>query len=348
MLSERRSRVLRLSPLATLLLLLTSTGAPAEAQIEPPPCDPIVAFDRHNFPDTPRIDNPWLPLTPGTQLIMEGVADRGGGALPHRVIFTATDLTKVVRGVRTLVMWDLDISEGRIAEAELAFFAQDDAGNVWNLGEYPEEYEEATFLGAPSAWIAGRAEAEAGVHMQAVPQVSDREYLQGWAPEVDFLDCAKVVSMTERTCVPEGCYEPVLLTHERSPLDPEGGIQTKSHAQGVGIVEIGAIDDPEGETLVLVDRLTLGPSAMAQVRREVLRMDKRAYRVAFRVYGRTLPIESPRSAAVSRSGGGDLGGPRQGLKGAAAWCRRAFGPEVCRRWSGGTLVPGARALDRRR
>jgi hypothetical protein len=332
---RRRSRFALLRPLAALLVLLTATGVPAEAQIAPPACEQPVPFDRHNFPDYPKVDNPWLPLTPGTQLIFEGRADRGGGPLPHRVIFTVTDMTKVIRGVRTVVLWDLDINEGRLAEAELAFFAQDNSGNVWSLGEYPEEYEEGTFLGAPSAWISGRAEAEGGIHMLANPQVSDLEYVQGWAPEVDFFDCAKVVSMTESTCVPQGCHDPVLLTHERSPLEPESGIQTKFHGQGVGIVEIGFIDDPEGELLVLLDKVRLDRNAMAQVRREVLRLDKRAYRTAFRVYGRTLPVESPRGLAASRaSAGTSPDGSRWTYHrgGPPAWCLRALGPAACRRW----------------
>src|SRR3990170_3720292 len=71
-------------------------------------------------------------------------------------------------------------SAGQLVETELAFFAQDDDGNVWNLGEYPEEYENGEFVGAPSTWIAGLAGAEAGVHMLAEPRQGTGYYLQGW------------------------------------------------------------------------------------------------------------------------------------------------------------------------
>ena len=71
----------------------------------------------------------------------KGAANRGQGRRPHQVITTVTDLTKVIDGVRTVVIWERDINDGRLLEGELAFQAQDDDGNVWNLGEYPEEYD---------------------------------------------------------------------------------------------------------------------------------------------------------------------------------------------------------------
>jgi len=51
-------------------------------------------------------------------------------------VLTVTDLTKVLNGVRNRVLWDQDFQQGELTESELTFFAQDDGGNVWNLGEY--------------------------------------------------------------------------------------------------------------------------------------------------------------------------------------------------------------------
>lgn len=67
---------------------------------------------------------------------------------------------------------------GELVEAELAFHAQDDAGGVWNLGEYPEEYEDGEFLGAPSTWIFGIGSVEGGILVLGSPRVGDR-FLQG-------------------------------------------------------------------------------------------------------------------------------------------------------------------------
>src|SRR5262249_33897196 len=163
------------------------------------------------------------------------------------------DMFKVVHGVPSLVIWDVDLSDGEVAESELAFFAQDDDRNVWNTGEYPEEFEDGVFAGAPSTWITGKNGAEAGIHMPAPPQVGLPEYLQGFAPDIDFLDCAKIVQTGRNgVCVPVGCFDDVLVTDERSPLDPDSGLQRKFYAPGVGVVKIEPVGDPEGETLVLV------------------------------------------------------------------------------------------------
>jgi hypothetical protein len=217
------------------------------------------------------------------------------------VIFTATDLTKVIAGVRTLVMYDLDINEGVLSEAELAFFAQDNDGNVWNLGEYPEEYEGKTFVGAPNTWVANpSAGVLPGVHMYKNPVEGPPYYLQGWAPDIEFLDCAYAnkIYTTNTPCIASGCYS--LVTHERSPYDPCPEdmqalcpIQRKYHADGVGIIQINAINDPEGETLVRTATVQLGREAMAQIRRATLRLDKRGYRTS-EVYRQSEPIAAAR------------------------------------------------------
>jgi hypothetical protein len=291
MVCGQRSRLAFLSLFGALMVL----ASPAAAQTNPPlppGCDRLVAFDPAEFEDPTLIDNRFLPMTPGTQLVLEGRANRTGELLPHTVTFTVTDLIKVIDGVPTRVVWDVDENEGEVVEAELAFFAQDDAGNVWNLGEYPEEYEDGFFLGAPSTWIAGLADAEAGIHMLDFRDVG-LTYLQGYAPEIDFLDCAEVVAEDVMECdipaAPGGCFENGVLTHERSPLDPEGGIQTKYHAPEVGIAKVGALDDPEGETLVLRESVSLDQESLAAARQEALKLDQRGYRVS-EVYCQTEPI----------------------------------------------------------
>ncbi len=165
-------RLLALLALAAGLSVLAA--APAQAQGPGPACPRLVDYDSAAFTQSTTIDNQFLPLVPGTQMVLEGRASRTGPPLPHRVTFTATDLVKVIDGVRTRVMWDVDEQDGELAEAELAFFAQDDDGNVWNLGEYPEEYEDGFFIGAPSTWIHGVADAEGGIHMLDSPVVGDR------------------------------------------------------------------------------------------------------------------------------------------------------------------------------
>ena len=142
---------------------------------------PFEEFDPDDFVQPTVIDNPWLPMRPGTQYIYEGFTAEGGRDVPHRAVITIADLTKIIAGVRTVVSWDLDYSAGELVEAELAFFAQDSAGNVWRMGEYPKEYERGTFVDAP-AWITGLANARAGISVRAEPELGAGSYSQGGPP----------------------------------------------------------------------------------------------------------------------------------------------------------------------
>ena len=259
-------------------------------------CTPIAPFAAGNFHSPTRIDNTFMPLVPGTRFTLDGRANRGGGPLPHQIVLTVTDLTKTIGGVRTAVLWDVDVNQGQVVESELAFFAQDDAGNVWNLGEYPEEYELGAFIGAPSTWIHGLRGAEGGVQVPGgQPVVSSSYFLEGSAPDVEFLDCARIAKVGQTTTVPAGTFQNVMVAYERSPLDPASGAQTKYYAPGVGNVQVGAINDPEGETLVLSSVTQLTPDALAAARQGALALDARGYQ-ASDVYGQTTPVELPASA----------------------------------------------------
>jgi hypothetical protein len=209
-------------------------------------------------------------LVPGTQLVYEGRTAEGR----HQVVFSVTDLVKEVDGVTTRVIYDVDLEKGVVVEAELAFFAQDDAGNVWSLGEYPEEFEDGEFIGAPDVWLAGKRNAQPGIHMPADPErVLGVEYLQGRVPGIEFLDCATIVDLDGQLTVPAGHFTDVLTAHETSPLESTTAIQTKEHAPNVGIVRIGAIDDPEGETLELTQHVQLAPQQRDQLNQEALARD---------------------------------------------------------------------------
>jgi len=279
------------------LLPFGNSVAAFAGEPEPPPCKTLAEFDPANFPDPPKIDNQWSPLTPGMQFTLSGVSDRGGGLLPHRIVSTVTDLTKIINGVRTVAILETDLNEGVLQEAELRFEAQDSAGNVWNLGEYPEVYEDGEFSEAPDVWLAGLANAEAGNSMPADPQLGTPEYLQGWSPDIEFLDCAKVSKVQQRTCVPAGCYENVTIIDERSPLDPDSGHQLKYQAPRVGTVRVGFVDDPEGEVLVLAKIARLSPEGLIKARQDALKLEDHAYKIS-KLYRQTPQLMLASSSAT--------------------------------------------------
>ena len=234
-----------------------------------------------------NVDNPFLPVPPGTTFTLTGTANRGGGGNAHQVVFTVTEVTKVINGIRAQVLWDRDIQEGVLVEEELAFWAQDDFGNVWLMGEYPEEHE-GNKVSAPSTWLAGNQKAAAGILMRSDPKLNTSQYKQGDAPSVEFLDLAKVFAANQHTCVPVGCFDGVLVIDEWDPNNqPQDGHQFKYHAPGVGIVQVTARGGDEQETLVATEHRTLTSEELATANARALELDRRAYTMVPAVYGKT-------------------------------------------------------------
>ena len=289
--SPRWHRLLWMTALATGLGLSgcdqatgPSTEGPAETE-----CGGGYDFRSSDFARSSFVvNNRWAPMAPGSQFIFDGMANRGGGLLPHRVVFTVTDLVKVIDGVACVVLYDRDYHDGQLQESELAFFSQDKAGNVWLLGEYPEEYENGEFVGAPSTWLSGLANSKAGMHMLAEPYVG-AHYAQGYAPDVNFLDCAVIAIQGSRTCVPFNCYENVLIIDEHGPYEVGTGTQRKYYAPSIGNIRIGAIEDREAETLLLTNIRQLDSEELAEAGVETLRLEARAY-VVNELYQRTPPM----------------------------------------------------------
>lgn len=273
--------------LAAALLAACGTSAPhrpAGAAAQRP------GAQRATFSAPARVDNQMFPLTPGTQYVYRGRVVEGGEAKPHSVIFTVTDVTKMVGGVRTVVAWDRDFLEGRLQEQELALFAQDDRGNLWNFGEYPEEYENGKLTGAPSTWIRGAGGAYGGIHMLARPS-SGMRYVEGRVPAIQFHDVSQVVRTGQATCVPAQCFRRVLVVDEWTP--GESGHQIKYYAPGVGLVRVGARGGDAQEFLSLTAVRHLDRATMARVRAGALAMDRRAYRIS-KIYRVTGPAAAGR------------------------------------------------------
>lgn len=265
----------------------------AAQQAQAPQMEPL---DSARFTRSTQITNPWLPLSPGTRFTYEGTSlEDDGTKVPHRIVVTVTDLTKVIGGVRALVTWDLDYSDGELVEAELALYAQDTAGTVWYLGEYPEEYEDGKFVAA-RPWIHGFEEARAGIMMPADPRPGTPSYAEGWGPAVEWDDRGQVEQVGPRTCVPAGCYDSVLVIAETSAGEPDA-TQLKSYARGVGNVHVGwrGAGEKTQEVLELTRIERLDAAGLAEVRGRALELERSGYQRSPVVYGRTRPAEQASS-----------------------------------------------------
>jgi len=290
--TERTRFASSLAAILCIGLFVRCAGAQDSKTAAQQPTQNLEAFDPGTFQRSHQIDNAWMPLKPGTRFVYEGTTiEDDGTAVPHRVVINVTDLTKVIGGIRTVVTWDLDYSDGELVEAELAFFAQDSTGMVWRMGEYPEEYDGGKFVAAP-AWLHGLEGASAGIMMKAQPQVGTPSYAEGWAPAVHWTDRGQVDQVGQKTCVPASCYEDVLIIAETSAGEPDAH-QLKYYARGVGNVRVGwrGAGEKTKETLQLTRVEQLDAAALAEVRASALEMEKNAYQRSKTVYAHTPPAE---------------------------------------------------------
>jgi len=264
---------------------------PADSPTEEAAIDPELArpdISQAKFDNPTKIDNKYFPMNPGTQLVFKGKTEEAGITYDHSIVYYVTDLTKEIMGIETVVAWIVDYSDGEVVEAEIAFYAQDNDGNVWFMGEHPEVYEDGKLVEAPT-WIPGIRGAEAGITMKADPQLDQPSYAQGWGPAVGWTDRGRVVGMGDQVCVPVACYEDVLTTEEFSQSEPDA-FQVKSYAPGVGNVKVtwrGA--DATHEELELAELNILSPEELAEVRAKALELEAHAYEISKEVYDQTTP-----------------------------------------------------------
>jgi hypothetical protein len=251
------------------------------------PAIPVHAeFDASRFSNGADITNVWMPLQPGRRWITEGVTIEDGERIPHKISFTVTSLTKVIAGVRTAVVWIEDISDGVVVEKEIAFYAQDDDGTVWYLGEHPEEFEDGEFVQAPT-WIHGIEEARAGIKMLADPSLHTQAVFQGWAPSVEWSDYGRLDEVEPEDCVRAGCYKDVVRFAESS-LGEDGIFQLKSYAKGIGEIRVGWRGESDSqEELELKAAATLSSSALARYDALARDLEAHAYQVSPKVFGGT-------------------------------------------------------------
>jgi len=231
-------------------------------------------------------------MEPGTVWTYEGTAldEEENITIDRRIVFIVTDLTKEIEGVRTVVAWIEDFTDGELGEKEIAFYAQDNGGNVWYFGEHPEDYENGEFIEAPT-WIAGFEDARPGIVLSGNPQLGMPNVYQGWGPEAEWSDYGRVEQMGLEVCAPVDCYTDVLENAEASLTEP-GAFQLKYYAPGVGEIRIGwRGDDPTQEELEMVEYRPLNPDELADVHAQALALEQHAYEVSPDAYGETPPME---------------------------------------------------------
>lgn len=228
----------RVLAVATLLLVALAGGCadtddspegpPVAGPSFPPAVSPYdVEINPADFVDV--IDNPYLPLRPGTTHIYEGLSD---GEL-ERVVVSVTEETRNIMGVTCTVVRDVVRVDGEIVEKTFDWFAQDRFGNVWYFGENSREYEGGKPINRAGSWEAGIDGALPGIVMLGDPQIGDLYRQEYFAGEAE--DMGEVLRLDASVRVPFGTFHEVLVTADTTPLEPKV-LERKFYARGVGLV----------------------------------------------------------------------------------------------------------------
>ena len=237
--SKRRTRTA--PALVAVLALAASCGSGAAAT------DAASTSSGHPSPDkfTPRVDNRWFPLRPGTTFVSRGV--RGGKRA--RDVVVVTGAKKTIDGVGCTVVKDRLYLDGRLHERTTDWYAQDRAGNVWYFGEATAELDaNGKVKSTEGSFRSGVDGAQAGIYMPAHPRVGQtgrQEYYKGHAE-----DHFRVLSLHAHVRTPAASSRNALLTQETTPLEP-GAIDHKLYVRGIGTAREEAIKGGT-ERLVLV------------------------------------------------------------------------------------------------
>jgi hypothetical protein len=200
------------------------------------PYDPEINSDDFLTPEeTAANPNKYFPLVPGTTKVFLGAGEK--------VTVKVTDQTKMIQGVKTIVVQD-DVEDdcGQKLETTQDFFAQQSDGTVWYFGEITQSIDENGLIDTEGSFLAGVDGAKPGIVMKGNPQVGDlyrQEFFLG-----DAEDAAEVISITGSEMVPgASCSGHCVVTRDFTPLEP-GADEQKFFAPGVG--EILTIE-PTGE-----------------------------------------------------------------------------------------------------
>lgn len=198
-------------------------------------------FKAATFTQPSKITHVYFPHVAGTERLYANETEDGLVTVFTEVL----NETRVVSGVEARVVRHREYLEGVLTEDNYTWYAQDDAGNVWYLGETIDKYEyddqgaliEVTHEGA---WEAGKdvagegTLANPGYLMKAAPMPGDR-YHQEYQEDV-VEDQAEVVAINVPVALADGTEKICVKIRDSSVLDEPGSVSFKYYAPDIGLV----------------------------------------------------------------------------------------------------------------
>ena len=177
-----------------------------------------------------RVDNAYFPLKPGSTWRYRGRDDHGRFADRMHV----RHKTKTILGVKTTIVHDVVLRDGKPREVTNDWYVQDHDGNVWYFGEDTKTLDRHGHLKSrEGSFQAGQNGAQPGVLFPGDPKVGQtarQEFFKGHAE-----DHFKVLDVNARARTPRGVTHHAIRTKEWTPLEP-GVIDNKYYARGFGTV----------------------------------------------------------------------------------------------------------------
>jgi hypothetical protein len=167
------------------------------------------------------VDNPWLPLEPGSTWTYDVVV----GAEAGRSTATVEPANLRLDGVAvTVVRTETTVGDGPATE-QVDYFAQDRDGNVW-------------WFGRQGVWDVEVAGAEAGLAMPAEPRVGD-----GWRR-------ALLEGVVEDVLTVESVEDSSVVLRVESDLAPDLVVQ-EVYDRGIGLTRTFNMEGPPGSSVLV-------------------------------------------------------------------------------------------------
>jgi hypothetical protein len=204
--------------------------------------------------------NPYFPLTIGNRWEFAGAED---------IVIVVRDETKLIEGVRCIVVNDRVEAEGRVVEDTDDWFGQRVDGTVVYCGESAMDFEFfegdepllPELVETDGSFKHGREGDKAGTQMPAHPSVG-QVYRQEWSPG-NAEDAAVILSTTyafgsdteldehvPAALAQQLCAADCVVIGELNPLEPDS-FQRKYYARGIGLFL--EVNPEDADVVQLVD-----------------------------------------------------------------------------------------------
>ncbi len=204
-----------------------------------------VDLDPPVFSDPLDITNPLFPISSLHSAVLLGTVDGERFRVEVTLLPAAKTINLDAGAVLALESQYVAFIDGRLEEVALDWYAQDDVGAVWYLGEDVFNYADGSLADIDGTWQAGE-DGPAAMIMPANPQVGNVYRPENICGEV--FEEVEVKAIGQTVNGPRGPVTGAILTEE---LHMDGAYEDKIFAPGYGEFSTGSGADLEAIALAV-------------------------------------------------------------------------------------------------